>query len=127
MKTRGGGWGCVRVQYYSFFNLSARRGGQSMPRPDRFTHRKEIRYPLYRRPGDPQGRSGWVRKICPHRDSISGHSSPYSDHAIPARISITCRFTIYLALHCVTQSDGRSVATLRSDLSDRHTASHLSS
>ena len=39
-------------------------GGWSAPRPCRFTHRK-TRYPLYRRLGGPQGRSGGVRKISP--------------------------------------------------------------
>jgi hypothetical protein len=34
-----------------------------MPRPDRFTHRKETWYRLYRRLGGPQGRSGQVRKM----------------------------------------------------------------
>jgi len=34
------------------------------------------RYPLYRRVGGPQGRSGQVRKSRPHRDSIPGPSSP---------------------------------------------------
>ena len=39
-------------------------GGWSAPRPGRFTPRK-TRYPLYRRLGRPQGRSGMVRKISP--------------------------------------------------------------
>ena len=40
--------------------------------------RGKTRYPLYRRLGGPQGRSGRVRKIRPppHRDSIPGPSSP---------------------------------------------------
>jgi len=33
--------------------------------PRRFTPGKETRYPLYRRLGGPQGRSGRVRKISP--------------------------------------------------------------
>jgi hypothetical protein len=37
-------------------------GGWSAPRPGRFTPGK-TRYPLYRRLGGPQGRSGRVRKI----------------------------------------------------------------
>jgi hypothetical protein len=41
------------------------RGGWLTPRPDRFTHGKETRCPLYRRLGEPQGRSGRVRKISP--------------------------------------------------------------
>jgi hypothetical protein len=37
----------------------------------------KTRYPLYRRLGGPQGRSGRLRKILtPHRDSIPGPSSP---------------------------------------------------
>jgi hypothetical protein len=35
------------------------------PRPGRFTPGKETRYPLYRRLGGPQGRSGRLRKISP--------------------------------------------------------------
>ena len=40
-------------------------GGWSTPRPGRFTPGKETRYPLYRRLGGPQGRSGRVLKISP--------------------------------------------------------------
>jgi hypothetical protein len=36
----------------------------------------KTRYPLYRRLGGSQGRSGQVRKISHHRDSIPGPSSP---------------------------------------------------
>jgi len=45
----------VEVYLYSFFSLSARCRGWSTPRPDRFTHGKETRYPLYRMPSGPQG------------------------------------------------------------------------
>jgi len=45
------------------FNLSARWGRWSAPRPGFFIPGKETRYPLYRRLGGPQGRSGRVRKI----------------------------------------------------------------
>jgi hypothetical protein len=54
MKARGGGGGVVLD------------GGKlSTPRPGRFTPGKETQYPLYRRLGWPQGRSGRVRKISP--------------------------------------------------------------
>jgi len=43
-----------------------------MPRPGRFNPRNEIRYPLYRRLGGPQGRSGPARKIS----SRTGIRSP---------------------------------------------------
>jgi len=57
--------GVVEVQLYSFFNFGATWGGWSTPRPGHFTSVKETRYPLYRRLGRPQGRSGPVRKISP--------------------------------------------------------------
>jgi len=50
---------------YSFFNLSARCGGWSTPRPGRFTFGKETRHPFYRRLCGPQGRVGRERKISP--------------------------------------------------------------
>jgi hypothetical protein len=37
-------------------------GEWSMRRPGRFTPRKETRYPLHKKLGEPQGRSGQVRK-----------------------------------------------------------------
>jgi hypothetical protein len=40
-------------------------GGWSAPRPGRFTPGKDTRYPLYRRLGGPQGRSGRMGKISP--------------------------------------------------------------
>jgi hypothetical protein len=43
--------------------LALDEGRWSTPRPGRFTPEKETRYPLYRRLGGPQGRSGRVRKI----------------------------------------------------------------
>ena len=46
-------------------------GGWLTSRPGHFTLGKETRYPLYRRLGGPQGRSGWVRKISSHRDCFS--------------------------------------------------------
>jgi len=43
-----------------------------MPRPDHFTLRKEIRDPLYRRMGEPQNMSGFVRKNL----ALTGIRSP---------------------------------------------------
>ena len=45
--------------------LALNQGGWSTPRPGRFTPGIETRYPLYRRLGGPQGRSGRLRKISP--------------------------------------------------------------
>ena len=49
----------VEIQLYSFFNLSGRYGWvvSATPWP------LYSQYPLYRRPGGPQGRSGQVRKF----------------------------------------------------------------
>ena len=56
--------GRVEVYIYSFFNLSARlRGRVVNATPLRLTPGKDARYPLYRRLGGPQGRSGRLRKI----------------------------------------------------------------
>ena len=66
-------------QRYSstLFQTSALEGGEgSTSRPGSTLPPGKTRYPLYRRLGGPQGRSGLVRKISPHRDSIPGPSSP---------------------------------------------------
>jgi len=46
----------------------------------------KTRYSLYRRLGEPQGRSGRVRKISPQRDSIPGPSGPLRV-SIPTELS----------------------------------------
>ena len=45
---------------------------------NRFISGKETRYPLYSKLDGPQARCGRVRKNSPHRDWITGPSSPYS-------------------------------------------------
>jgi hypothetical protein len=51
---------------------------------------KETRYPLYRRLGGPQGRSGWVLKISPQPGfdlrTVQPVESRYTDYAIPAQL-----------------------------------------
>ena len=51
----------------------------------------KTRYPLYRRLGGPQRRSGWVRKSRPHRDSIPQTVQPvasrYTNWAIPSQFN----------------------------------------
>jgi hypothetical protein len=70
---------------YSIFDLGTRRGwGVSItPRPH-LTSGK-IRYPLYRRLGGPQGRSGQVRKISPPPGcdprTVQPVGSLYTDYA----------------------------------------------
>jgi hypothetical protein len=56
-------------------------------------------YPLYRRLGGPQGRSGRVRKISPPPGFVSRTVQPvassYTDWAIPAHYIILVHFYIY--------------------------------
>ena len=45
---------------------AALEGGEwSAARPDRTLPLGKTRYPLYRRMGGPQGRSGWAEKLAP--------------------------------------------------------------
>jgi hypothetical protein len=91
-------WVKEEQRYSSTLSLTSTLdgGGWSSTRPGRFTPGK-TQYPLYRRLGWPQSRSGRVRKISlphqdfaenfsPHRDSIPGPSSPYRV-AIPTELS----------------------------------------
>ena len=59
-----------------------------MTRPSHFTSWKDTRYPSYRRPAGPQGRSGRVRKIShpPGFDPRTAQTvaGRYTDCAIPA-------------------------------------------
>ena len=75
-------------------------GGWSAPRPGRFTPGK-TRYPLYRRLGGPQGRSGRVRKISPSPGFdhliVQPVASRYTDWAIPASF-ITEVESVYCAV-----------------------------
>ena len=66
-----------------FLALGARRDEDLASRPGRFLTPGKTRYPLYRRLGGPQGRSG-RRKISPHHDSIPDR---------PARIQSLCRLS----------------------------------
>jgi hypothetical protein len=70
--------------------LALDEGGWSTPRTGRFTPGKETRYPLYRRLGGPQGRSGRVRKISPTPGfdprTVQPVASNYTDYAIPAHL-----------------------------------------
>ena len=75
-------------QRYSstLFQTSALEGGEgSASSPGSTLPLAKTRYPLYTRLGGPQGRSGQVRKISPHRDSIPGPSSPQAV-AIPTEL-----------------------------------------
>ena len=51
-----------------FLDHGTRRGEGSASRPGRSLTPEKTRYPLYRRLGGPQGRSGQVRKISPNWD-----------------------------------------------------------
>jgi len=60
-----------------YFRPALEGGEGSASRPDSALPPGKTPYPLYRRLGGPQGRSGLVQKISPpHRDSIPRPSSP---------------------------------------------------
>jgi hypothetical protein len=67
-------------------------GGWSTPRPGSFTRAKETRYPLYRRLGGSQGRSGRMQNISLPAGLDPRTAQPvasrYTDWAIPARLLI---------------------------------------
>jgi hypothetical protein len=67
----------LEIQLYPFMTTALEGGEWSVSRTGRSLPPGKTRYPLYRRLGGPQGRSGQVRNISPpHRDSIPGPSSP---------------------------------------------------
>ena len=71
---------------YSFFNLGAKCDGLLKPHPGRSTFGKEDRYPLYRRLGGHQVRSGRVRKTSPLPGfapwTVQVVASRYTAHAV---------------------------------------------
>jgi hypothetical protein len=77
--------GRVKVCSTLFLDHGPRRGEGSASRPGRFLLPGKTRYPLYRRLGGPQGRSGQVRKIStpPGFDPRTAQSaaSRYTDWA----------------------------------------------
>ena len=75
----------IRGIAYSFMTTALEGGEGTASRPGRSLSPGKNGYPLYRRLGGPQGRSGQVRKISPHRDSIPGPSST-SPVAIPTTL-----------------------------------------
>ena len=80
-----------RSRYSSILSLTSKLdvGGWLTPRPD-FTPGKETQYPLYRRLGGPQDRSGGVRNISPpprfDPRTVQLVASRYTNYAITAHI-----------------------------------------
>jgi hypothetical protein len=72
-------------------------GKWSTPRPACFIPGKETRYPVYRRLGGPEGRSGRVRKILP-RPGLDPRSvqplaspGPQTTHTLPMQYACVKR------------------------------------
>ena len=57
------GW--VEVQLYSSMTMALEGGEWSAARPGRTLLPGKTQYPLYRRLGGPQGRSGWAENLVP--------------------------------------------------------------
>jgi len=83
------------------------RGDGSASRPGRSLPRGKIRYPLYRRLGGPQGRSGRVRKISPPPGfdprTVEPVASRYTDLATRPKVKL--RGTTYNLFTCQSDSD----------------------
>jgi hypothetical protein len=61
----GGAWGERSYSFYSFLTSALERGERSASRPGLALPRgKDLRYPLYRRLGRPQSRSGHRGYSC---------------------------------------------------------------
>jgi hypothetical protein len=79
--------------------------GWLAPRPGRFTPGKETRYPLYRRLGGPQGRSGRMRKISPPPGFDPRTVQPVaSRYRGPRRVTV---LTLILRNDCSVSRPGR--------------------
>jgi hypothetical protein len=79
--------------------------GWLAPCPGRFTPGKETRYPLYRRLGGPQGRSGRLRKLSPPPGfdprTVQSVAIRYTDYAIPAHLYVVYTIYIVYTIYCM--------------------------
>jgi hypothetical protein len=79
------------------FSLTAELdGGRRLtPRPGRFTPGKESRYPLYKRLGGPQGRSGRAWKISSppvfEPQTVHPVASRYTKYAVPTAQTVVVK------------------------------------
>jgi hypothetical protein len=83
-----------------FLDHGTKRGEGSASRLGRFLHPGKTRYPLYRRLGGPQGRSGQVRKISPSPGfdpwTVQPVASRYTEHATrPTSFTLHVTTSIY--------------------------------
>jgi hypothetical protein len=82
-----------------------RVGGQ-LHAPAALPPGKETRYPLYRRLGRPQGRSGRLRKILPPPGfdprTVQPVASRYTDRAIPAHNNISVVIIIVVVFSVIS-------------------------
>jgi len=90
-----------------FIDHGTRRGEGSASRPGRSLHPRKTRYPLYRRLGGPQGRSGQVRKISPST-GIRSPDRPARSQSLyrlsyPAQVGIIAqyKYTYIVTVICV--------------------------
>jgi hypothetical protein len=85
--------------------------GWLVPHPGRLTRRKETRYPLYRRLGGPQGRSGWLRKMSPppglDARTVQPVASRYTDCAILAHYFSLSFIKMFIAWKHVSYRSNR--------------------
>jgi hypothetical protein len=84
-----------------FLDFCTRRGEGSASHPGRFLPPGKTRYPLYRRLGGPQGRSGQVRKISPSPgfdprtvQSVASHYTDWDTRPTVANVCSINRVTL---------------------------------
>ena len=78
----------------------------------------KTQYPLYRRLGGPQGRSGRVRKISPPQGfdprTVQPEASRYTDWAIPAHINNNIHMYFTLRVSC-GKTDRNKIRNMQTD------------
>ena len=98
------------IAVHNFIPLYWWWGGGSVPRYGRFTPRERPRYPLYRRLGGPQGRSGRVGKISPPTGIRSADRPARSVVAVPTELSRQPNLSVsfWIFLRCVANTRFRN-------------------
>ena len=86
-----------------FHDHGTRRGEGSASRPGRSLPPGKARYPLYRRQGAPQGRSGQVRKISPP----TGIRSPDRPACSQSLYRLSCRGPLKSRFHQINTQNWR--------------------
>jgi hypothetical protein len=95
-----------------FLDRSTKRGEGSASRPGRSLPPGKNQYPLYRRLGGPQGRSGHARRISPPPGSdprtVQPVTSRYTDYATRPTVNTVPWNNLSISLHQLRQNSVRN-------------------